>query len=71
MSSLLMDSIDVRTTSGFACYHLSWKAYKIGKIMVWYDIISLGQHKRYNDVWRRMLAWKFGSTHGRMTSGVA
>ena len=38
---------------------------------VWHAIITFGLHIQWDDVWRFMSLSHLGSTHGRITSGIA
>ena len=71
MTCPLLDSTHGRTKSDMACHHRPWAAHTVGLCLAWHDITSLGQHTRLNDVVHGMPSSPFGSTHSRMTSGVA
>ena len=60
-----------RMTLGVACHHRPWKAHTVGLRRAWHDITTFGHHTRSNNVGRGMPSSPLGSTHGRMTSGVA
>ena len=70
MISPHLDGTHDRTTSGVALHHRFWTASRVGNV-AWHDIPSLGQHTRSDDVGRDMPSPPLGSTHDRMTSGVA
>ena len=71
MPSFLFDSIHSRTMLGVVCYHRPWKACTIRWCQPGHVIITLWQHTRSDDVGCGMLAWPLGSTHSRITLGVA
>ena len=71
MPSLPLESTHGRTTSGMACHHHLWAAQTVERRRAWHAIIALVRHTRSNDVVRGMPSSTLGSTHGRMTSGVA
>ena len=56
---------------GEACHHRPSTTRMVGLRRAWHDITAFGQHKQSNDVGRGMPSSPLGSTHGRMTSGVA
>ena len=66
-----LESTHNRMTSGVACHHRLWEAHTVKRCRPWHAIIALGQHTRSNNVGRGMPSSPLGSTHGRMTSGVA
>ena len=69
MKSLNLDSTHGGTTSGVACHHRLWAAHMIERRGAWHSIIALRRQTRSNDNERDMPSP--GSTHDRMTSGVA
>ena len=71
MHSLPMGHTDSLTASGIACHHRPWTTNTVERRRVWHDIIAFEQHTQLNDVGRGMLSSPLGSTHGRMTLGVA
>ena len=71
MPSSPLGSTPGRTTSGMACHHRLWAAHTVERRRVWHDIIAFEQHTQLKDVERGMLSSPLGSTHGRMTLGVA
>ena len=48
-----------------------FKRYTIKRRFAWHVIIALRKHTRLDDVRQGMSAWNLGSTHGRMTLGIA
>ena len=71
MTSSPLDSTHSRTTSCVACNHRLWAAHTIERRRAWHTIIAHGWQTLSNDVGRGMPSSPLGSTHGRMTSGVA
>ena len=60
-----------RTTSGLACHHRLWAAHTVERLWAWNHITAFGQHTWSNDIECGMPSLPLGSTHGRMTLGVA
>ena len=60
-----------RTTSGMACHHRPWTENMVERHRSWHYITASGQHTRSNDIGCGKPSSPLGSTHGRMTSGVA
>ncbi|TMW81339.1 hypothetical protein EJD97_010239, partial [Solanum chilense] len=60
-----------RTTCGMACHHRLWTTHTVIRGPAWHDTIAFGLHKWSLDVGRGMPSSPLGSTHGRMTSGMA
>ena len=71
MPSPPLDSTHGRTMSGMACHHHLRAAQTVKRRLAWHAIIAIVRHTRSNDVVRGMPSSTLGSTHGRMTSGVA
>ena len=71
MTSPPLDSTQGRTTSGIKSHHCLRTAHTVKRHREWHAIIALGWPTWSNDVWRGMPSSPLGSTHGRMTSGVA
>ena len=71
MPSPLLESTHCRTSSGVAYCNRLMAAYMVKRHWAWHEIISLGGQTRSNDVRRDMPSPPLGSTHDRMTSGVA
>ena len=60
-----------RTASGMACHRRLWAAHTVELRQAWHAIIAFVKQKWPNDVGRGMPSSPLGSTHGRMTSGMA
>ena len=71
MTSPPLDSTHDRMMFGRACHHCLWAAHTVDRRRAWHEITASGQHTRSNDVGRDMPSPPLGSTHDRMTSGVA
>ena len=64
-------SSNSQTALGVACHHPPWTTNKVKRRREWHAIITFGQHRRANNVRRGIPSSPLGSTHGRMTLGVA
>ena len=62
MPSSPLGSTHGRTTSGVACHHRLWTAHTEERRRAWHDIITFGQHTRWNYVGRGMPSSPLGST---------
>ncbi|TMW88567.1 hypothetical protein EJD97_018386 [Solanum chilense] len=71
MLSSPLESIQDRTTSGVACYHLPWRAYTIGTHRAWHTQMDFGQHTRSDDVGHGIPSSSLDCILGRMTLGMA
>ena len=67
----LWTSSHSRMASGVACHYHPWTANTVERCRAWHAIITLGQHKRSNDVGRGMPSSPLNDKHGRTTSAVA
>ena len=56
---------------GWEFHYCPWTVHTIVKLWMWHDITAFGQHTQSNDVGHGMTSPPLGSTHGRMTSGIA
>ena len=71
MPSSPFGSTQGRTMLSVASHHRPWTARTVEQRRAWHDITALGQHTRSNDFRHGMPSSPLGSTHGRMTLGVA
>ena len=71
MKSPPLDSTHGRMTSGVTCHHRLSTTHTVGLRRAWHDITAFGHHTLSKNVGRGMQSSPLGSTHGRMTSGVA
>ena len=71
MPSSPLRSTNGRAASGVASQHRLWPAHTAERRRAWHANIAFGQHIRSNDVGRGMSSSPLGSTHDRITSGVA
>ena len=71
MPSSPLGSTHGRTTSGMACHNRLKAAHTVERRRVWLYITAFGQHTWSNDIECGMPSLPLGSTHGRMTLGVA
>ena len=59
------------TVSSLACHHRPWMENTVERRWAWHAIITFGKHRQSNDVRQGIPSSPLGSTHGRMTLGVA
>ena len=71
MPSSPLDSTNGGATSSVSCHHCPWATHTVGQRRAWHVIITLGKHRRSDDVGRGMPSSPLDSTDGRATPSVS